>query len=72
MLGCGVACYGDDTDVEEVDEEFVRCYFLGFFGAPEEALVEVLPHDGTLVEPHCLAEFALCAPGVFVKHGIAG
>jgi hypothetical protein len=69
VFGSRVACDGDDADVEEVDEEFVGSDFLRFFGAPEEAFVEVLTHNGLLVEKHVGAEFALGAPCGFVEGG---
>lgn len=50
-----VAGDGDDTDVEEVDEEFVGGNFLRFASAPEEPFVEILADDGGLVEAHCFA-----------------
>jgi len=65
-----VSCDGDDTDVEEVNEELVAGDFLSGGGAPEEAPVEVLPHKGALIDAEGFAEFAGGAPLVFVESGI--
>jgi hypothetical protein len=50
VLGSIVARDGDDTDVEEVDEELIAGYLLVFLGTPEETFVKVLADDGLLVE----------------------
>lgn len=67
MFSRRVASNRYNTHVKQIDEQLIGSDFLRLFRAPKEPLVEVLPHNRLLVEPHGFTEFALSVPCVLVK-----
>jgi hypothetical protein len=67
MFRGSIARDGDDAHVKQINEEFIRSDFLGFARAPQQALVEILPHNRLLVKVNESSEFALRLPYLFIE-----
>jgi hypothetical protein len=67
MLGRCIARNSNDAHVKQIDEEFIRSNLLRLFRAPQQALVEILPHNRFLVKVHERPEFALRLPYLLIE-----